>query len=266
MNDPRRPDHVDAVRAMFFALLAASGVQGLVQLLPGWPSEAFRLLLQGVFFAVPLLYAAAVRLPPLEASGFVRLPLRQAALVLLASFGTMWLLQGLNELQPPFLEWLGLGKAVRREKEFLLQGLKSAQDGGTLFTALLYGVVSPLCEETLFRGLVFRGLAQRSGPLLPLALTTVLFAAIHGTWVQFALMFVLGLYFGVLRWLTGSLWAGILAHAANNFAVLILSARYGPDMDAIRGPWWVYPLSAIVFAGAMLLLVLDRRGKAVTSP
>jgi membrane protease YdiL (CAAX protease family) len=265
MDDARRPDHVDAVRAMFFALLAAAGVRGLQRFVPGWPPEAFGLLQQSLFFAVPLLYSAAVRLPPLRASGFIRLPLRQAVLVLLGSFGTMWLLQGLNELQPPLLEWLGLGKEVRREKELLVQGLRSAQAGGTLFAAVLYGVVSPLCEETLFRGLVFRGLARRSGPLLPLVLTTVLFAAMHGTWVQFALMLVLGFYFGLLRWLTGSLWAGILAHAANNFAVLILSAQYGPEVDAIRGPWWVYPLSAIVFAGAMMLLALDRRERGATS-
>jgi len=259
MNETRRPDHVDAARAMFLALLAALGVQGLLRLWPGGPPGAVGLLQQAAFFGIPLLYAAATRLPPWEASGFVRLAPGRAVLVLGASFGTLWLLEGLNELQMPLLDLLGLGAEVEKERHVLSEGFRSAQEGGTLFAGLLFGVVSPVCEETLFRGLVFQGLARRFGAVGALALTSVLFAAMHGHWVQFGLMLVLGLHFGLLRWLTGSLWAGILAHASNNIAVLVLAARYGPGVENFRGPGWIYPLSAIVYLGAVLLLGLGRR-------
>ncbi len=250
---------------MFFALLVPLAVWLLIALGVGWPGEVFHLVQQASFLLVPLVYARAVGLRPLETSGYVRLPLRKAALVLVASFGSMWLLQGLNELQDPILTWLGMGKKAAQERVQLARGLEVAQQQGMLLAGFIFGVVAPLCEETLFRGLVFRGFARRLGSMPTLAITSVFFAAMHGTRVQFALMLALGLYFGALVWLTGSLWAGILAHAANNIVVLILTAKYGVRMETLRGPWWIYPLSAVVFAGAMTLLALDRRGKVATS-
>ncbi|HLF94288.1 MAG TPA: CPBP family glutamic-type intramembrane protease, partial [Planctomycetota bacterium] len=76
---------------------------------------------------------------------------------------------------------------------------------------------------------------------------------------QAPMMVLLGLYFGTLVWLTGSLWAGVIAHAANNFAVLVVTQKYGSAAAAFRAPWWMYVLSAVVFAGAMVLLAIDRR-------
>lgn len=260
-----RPDHVDAARAMFAALVGVAVVRGVAQAVKGLPMEAFGLLQQAVFFVVPLVYARVVRLSPWSSSGFVRLPLRKAALVLLASLGTMWLLQGLNALQPPLFRWLGFENEVLQEREQLVRGLESTQEKGVAFAAFLYALVSPVCEETLFRGLVFRGFLRRFGFLFPLLFTSLIFAAMHGTLIQFALMLVLGMYFAVMVRLTGSLWAGILAHAANNGAVLALTKVYGTRLESLGGPWWMYPLSALVLAGAVALLWLDRPDRATSA-
>jgi membrane protease YdiL (CAAX protease family) len=267
MSDPEgRPDAVDAARAMFFTFLAIGAMWGIAALAGGAPREVLSLAMQAAFFAGPLLYARAVKLRPFKSSGYATLGPTQIALILVASLGSMWLLQGLTLVQEPVLDWLGLRKVVTGEKNQLTQNLKEAQEKGFAWEALLLVVASPVCEETFFRGLALRGFARRLGALPALILTSFFFAAMHQTLVQFALMFVLGFYFGTLIWLTRSLWAGMIAHALNNSAVVILTAKFGPKIEALRAPWWMYALSAIVFVGAIAILALERRKRAPISP
>jgi len=91
-----------------------------------------------------------------------------------------------------------------------------------LFLDLLTGaVVAPLAEETLYRGIVFGGLAQRLPFAVAAAVSALLFALAHGIGVL-APIFVLG--FG-LAWIyrrSGTLWAPIVAHATVNAISLAL--------------------------------------------
>jgi membrane protease YdiL (CAAX protease family) len=266
MNEPPgRPDHVDAARAMFFAFLAVGAIWSIAALVKEIPRDAINLLTQAAFFGAPLLYAKAAKLRPFQASGYTRLGLRPIALVLLASLGSMWLLQGLWTVSFDLLRRAGYEQQIREEVKSLDQSIQETKGGGTLFAGLMFVVAAPFCEETLFRGIVLRGLARRFGVLVSLALTTIVFAAMHEKLARVGMMVLLGFYFGTLVWLTGSLWAGILAHAANNFAVLILSGKYGSKVEGMTAPWWMYVLSALVFAGAMTLLALDRREKTTSS-
>jgi membrane protease YdiL (CAAX protease family) len=75
--------------------------------------------------------------------------------------------------------------------------------------------VAPLSEETLYRGIVFAGLAQRV-PFLPAALISgLLFAIPHGVGVL-APILVLGTGLAWIYARTGTLWAPILAHSLVN--------------------------------------------------
>lgn len=76
-------------------------------------------------------------------------------------------------------------------------------------------LVAPLSEETLYRGVVFAGLAQRL-PFLPAALISgLLFAIPHGIGVL-APILVLGTGLAWIYARTGTLWAPILAHSLVN--------------------------------------------------
>jgi CAAX protease family protein len=76
-------------------------------------------------------------------------------------------------------------------------------------------LVAPLSEETLYRGVVFAGLAQYV-PFLPAALISgLLFAIPHGIGVL-APILVLGTGLAWIYSRTGTLWAPILAHAVIN--------------------------------------------------
>ncbi|ATB38736.1 CAAX amino terminal protease family protein [Cystobacter fuscus] len=98
------------------------------------------------------------------------------------------------------------------------------------------GIGAPLCEEFFFRGVFFRGLLARGGPpWRALFFSAALFSAFHLDRMGFVSRLELGLVFGWLLWRTGSLWPGILAHAANNLVstALFFGARH---LESARTP------------------------------
>ena len=93
-------------------------------------------------------------------------------------------------------------------------------------TAILVVAGAALSAELLFRGVIFAGL-RNSMSLWPAALiSSVLWAALHLTAANLAVVGVLAIFGLVLAWLyerTGTLWTPICAHAINNgLAVLVL--------------------------------------------
>jgi membrane protease YdiL (CAAX protease family) len=136
--------------------------------------------------------------------------------------------------------------------------------------AVLAGVVvaAPLCEEFFFRGLLQKGISEwlgGRGAVRPLVLTALLFSVLHFDPVGFLARWELGLLFGLLSLRTGSLWPGILAHAANNgvSAGLFLAARGSGEEAPLQLPQ-VLVLAAVGWAGFGLLW-LALRGREAAS-
>jgi membrane protease YdiL (CAAX protease family) len=80
-------------------------------------------------------------------------------------------------------------------------------------------VLAPLGEETLFRGFLYKGLAEsRAGPIVAILVSTILFSLLHVQydWYGVALVAALGLYFAVVRYGAGSLLLTMLLHAVAN--------------------------------------------------
>jgi membrane protease YdiL (CAAX protease family) len=80
-------------------------------------------------------------------------------------------------------------------------------------------LLTPVGEETLFRGFLFRGWLRSPRDAWPvIALTALLFAAMHVQydWYVMSHVFVFGLILGWLRWATGSTLLCILLHALVN--------------------------------------------------
>lgn len=255
MDGPRKPDARDAARVLAITLVPIAAAMGLARLrLP----ELGSALLQASFFVIPLLYARVAGLGTLAGNGFAPLPLRRALFVLLAALGTFWLLNGLTHLQDLAVRAMGLEEKAQAQTEQIRRGIEEARKVGLAPTLALFVVIPPFCEEVFFRGVLFRGLLKRFGPVISIGGTAVVFAAFHAMDVQKVLMVFVGAYFGTLVYLTGSLWAGILAHAANNLAVIVLMWIYEGRLPEFVAPWWMYVLSAIVFGLAMTMLALDR--------
>ena len=255
----REPDALDSARVLALALPGVAGAWLLAWL--GLPVAA-NVFQQAVFLAAPLLYARRAGLRAFGASGFVALRLRPGLLVLVASLGTLWLLFGLTHLQTKVIEKAGYKKAADAEERQIRENIQHAQKEGALPALSLLVLIPPLCEETFFRGIFFRGLLKRFGLGVALGVSSALFAYFHQTIVQTVLMVFLGCYFGTLVYLTGSLWSSILAHAVNNLVVLVMMWKYQGDLPDFSAPWWMYALSALVFGLAMTALALDRRPRS----
>jgi uncharacterized protein len=80
-------------------------------------------------------------------------------------------------------------------------------------------VLAPVGEETLFRGFLYQGIAaSRWGHIVAILITTVVFALLHSQydWYGVVAVAVIGLYLGVVRYLTGSMLLTMVLHGVSN--------------------------------------------------
>jgi uncharacterized protein len=111
---------------------------------------------------------------------------------------------------------------------FQTDAYRAAKTAGTLWLMwLAFVVAAPVGEEVLFRGFVFRGwAASRLGPVATIALTSLIFAAVHVQYDWFGIFqtLCLGALFGWARWRSGSTVLTILLHMAINFTSTVWTA------------------------------------------
>lgn len=112
---------------------------------------------------------------------------------------------------------------------------------------LIYGVLSPLAEETVFRGITLQRLyllchenkSRKTAFLLAAGLSSLLFGIYHGSLVQGVYAAAMGFLFCLFLALGGNLFSVIILHGGANVMTLFLS-RAGAFRSA----------SASVMAGA----------------
>ncbi len=89
--------------------------------------------------------------------------------------------------------------------------------------ALVLGVVvgAPIVEELFYRGVVQRSLVDRFGPVAGITSASLLFGAVHFSWVNLAPLTVVGAGFGMLAHKYGRLLPAIVAHMTFNAVTVI---------------------------------------------
>jgi membrane protease YdiL (CAAX protease family) len=86
-----------------------------------------------------------------------------------------------------------------------------------LLIAALVVLVVPLCEEILYRGLLWGGLTRLgANAWVAFGVTTVIFALAHFEWPRVILLLVVALPIGLARIYGNGLLAPIVAHQVNN--------------------------------------------------
>lgn len=104
-----------------------------------------------------------------------------------------------------------------------LADASSSDTGWLVLAAVIVVVGAPLTEELLVRGTLWNALAaHRVPPWVVLVLTSLVFAQLHGEPTRTIALFAQGLAFGLARYLSGRVGAGIIAHAANNLPPAVL--------------------------------------------
>lgn len=77
-------------------------------------------------------------------------------------------------------------------------------------------IVGPLVEELVFRGFMWDALRRMGSPRLAMVGSSLLFALYHMDPAQSSALLITAFTLGWVRWMSGSIWPGVLVHVLNN--------------------------------------------------
>jgi hypothetical protein len=193
--------------------------QVVAELMPWMIGSAKLVEVAAAVFAIRLRFGAGA----LRATGFRRVPVLQGVILIFAVLPAAVLCSQLYALAHFYWEWLAHNVAFLRR---FLEGLehassietvqKMAESNHWTLLVLVIAVFPALNEEFVFRAAIGRGLLGRYGLVAGIALTSMLFAAVHLSPIHaFALVpLAVLLHVGYLS--SGSIWWPVGLHFCNN--------------------------------------------------
>lgn len=126
---------------------------------------------------------------------------------------------------------------------------------------IILGILPAICEELIFRGVIFQGLKERFSKWASVLLSALLFALMHQNIEQFLYPFLLGCVLAIVMDRTNNLIYPIIIHLFNNWATITLSFLNETHVLKISFniTWW-FVLISVVLAGltVLLLWVIDK--------
>ncbi len=161
-----------------------------------------------------------------------------AVIVSIATMAMAFLADSLNILMPEAPEWF--------EK-----AMELIMDAPVWITLISVSVFAPLFEEWLCRGMVLRGLLQKTHPVSAILVSAAFFAVLHMNPWQALPAFLLGILFGYVYYKTGSLKLTMLMHCVNNTMAVVFSKI--PSLEEAEG--FADVLSPWAYAGVLVACV-----------
>jgi membrane protease YdiL (CAAX protease family) len=149
-----------------------------------------------------------------------------------------------------------------------------------LISVLVIAFLPAVFEEALFRGGI-QNLFSRwfKLPVVAIIVTSIIFSAIHMSYLGFLSRFALGFVLGWIYYRTGNLWLSIIGHFFNNaFAVTVLyiTSKPGEKIDPSKiedhFPLWIGVAGLAAIYGLFILFEMaskkeiDRPGEEVKMP
>lgn len=117
-------------------------------------------------------------------------------------------------------------------------------NGNLLFTIFAIGILIPIVEELIFRGLLTYELKKAMPITAAILIQAILFALFHFNWIQSSYAFLLGLLFGLVNLWMKSIWPSILLHIANN------------STSVMAGTLPIDPKSLLLLSMSLILTIL----------
>lgn len=110
----------------------------------------------------------------------------------------------------------------RSENLEMLNSLFRGRAGTVLLiiTAMV-SILPGFGEEILFRGYMQRRLIQRWRPIFAIGLTSLVFAGAHFDAMHIVGVWPLGIWLGIVAWLSRSVWPSVFCHTANNAMAVV---------------------------------------------
>ena len=258
LRRPEEPQKVASIPAMLwclalmvpiqFAVIALVRSLGPIAPIAGiFLGVAINLLLFGLLPAL-FVYLGRVELP----TGLgLTMPRPAALLAGLLLGASLW------PLELKLLEHGGVTQFLEERFGSVLESLRSAQEN-LGWGVLVIVIVPAILEEIFFRGLLFKALKARSGAVLTIGVSGLLFGATHiildgalglERLVPTAL---LGLILSAVCWRSGSLWPSLIQHVCHNAILLAVALNAPGSVKEI--PWeWLAGGALGTTLGALLL-------------
>lgn len=166
--------------------------------------------------------------------------LKLALIVSVATMAAAFIGDGLNKMMPPTPEWFD-------------DAMSQIMDAPLWITLISVSFFAPLFEEWLCRGLVLRGLLQKTNPATAILVSAAFFAVLHMNPWQALAAFILGTLFGYVYYKTGSLKLTMLMHCVNNTMAALLSkvpafrdAETFMDVLSPSAYWCIYAACLVI--------------------
>jgi len=87
---------------------------------------------------------------------------------------------------------------------------------------LVLVIITPLVEEIIYRGFIFRGIAKSTNTWVGVIISSLIFGAVHGQIGLVIDTFVMGMVCAILVARSGSLWSAVMLHAFKNGLAFLL--------------------------------------------
>lgn len=141
-----------------------------------------------------------------------------------------WLLLGLAS----YVSALGLGIIISElfpSEYYILKSVELANAGLILTGAdfLFTVILGPICEELIFRGILFNRLNKRIPVILSIFLTSILFALFHPDTAQIS-SFIFGITMCIAYLLSSNILIPVTLHMLNN--LLSITVSHIPNMES----------------------------------
>jgi membrane protease YdiL (CAAX protease family) len=146
--------------------------------------------------------------------------------------------------------------------------LRANSTGELIILLIVAAVIPGICEEVAFRGLIQGGIRRTYGVRTAVIVTSLLFALIHLSPWNFLALIAMGLFLGILRERTGSIWPGAVAHAINNaiaLFIMMLAPSGGDSWQYDFVPLWINGIALVLLVGGMMLFWRYRISETKTS-
>ncbi len=123
---------------------------------------------------------------------------------------------------------------------------------------VVLGIIIPVCEEFVFRGLVFNRLKEESSVMGAIIYSSLIFGVLHGNMVQIIYGCLLGLLLAWIYQQMGSIWAPILAHVFMNL-VSVFATKFN-FYEALAKDIRFIGVATVICAafGSCMFLILQR--------
>jgi len=230
-----------------------------------------------IFLVPTILYARVCHVKAGQHLGFKKsIDWKQAALailMMLACLPAVGALQDLTEMLP----WskATLAKFDKAEADYFKQVAVIARMNDFsdyIISVVVIALLPAVVEEALFRGGIQNLLSRWfKMPMLAIVVTSIIFSAVHGSYLGFLSRFALGFVLGWMYYRTGNIWLNIIAHFFNNAAAvtqLYLFTKPGEKIDASKMdenfPLWWGLVSVAVLVG--LFMAFDKLSKKDERP